>query len=75
MPEAGINATDNDEILGKLDAVLALWTEAQPILDSVQAGEEIGMDQRAFVFNAMNSLTGQMNTIVGMYNDESKLGL
>jgi hypothetical protein len=75
MPEAGITATKNEEILNGLDSVLALWAEIQPILDSVAAGEDIGSDQRAFVYNSMNSLTGQMNTLVGMYNDDSKLGL
>lgn len=75
MPEAGINGTRNPEILAKLDSVLALWADVQPILDSVKAGEDIGATQKAFVFNSMNSLTGQMNTIVGLYNDDSKLNL
>lgn len=75
MPEAGITATKNAEILAKLDSVLALWADVQPILDSVKAGEAIGETQKAFIYNSMNSLTGQMNTIVGMYNDDSKLGL
>ncbi|WP_299722462.1 type IV pili methyl-accepting chemotaxis transducer N-terminal domain-containing protein [uncultured Tateyamaria sp.] len=75
MPEAGITATKNAEILAKLDDVLALWADVQPILDSVKAGEDIGETQLATTYNAMNSLTGQMNKIVGMYNDDSKLGL
>ena len=75
MPEAGITATDNAEILSKLDDVLAIWEDLQAILDSVKAGEMIGKDQEARVYNAMNSLTGQMNTVVGLYNVESKLGL
>lgn len=75
MPEAGITATKNADILKGLDGVLALWADVQPILDSVAAGEDIGSDQQAFIYNSMNSLTGQMNTLVGMYNDDSKLGL
>lgn len=75
MPDAGIHATKNPEIQARLDQVLALWADVQPILDSVAAGEAISDDNKAYLYNSMNSLTGQMNTIVGMYTEESKLGL
>ncbi len=75
MPAAGITATTNEEILAGLDEVLALWDSMQPQLDSVAAGEEISNENRANIFNAMNSLTGQMNALVGKYNEESKLDL
>lgn len=75
MPEAGINATRHEDILTALDSVLSLWAESQPLLDAAAAGETLNAEQQSFVYNAMNSLTGQMNKIVGMYNDASKLGL
>ncbi len=75
MPEAGINATDNPEILAGLDEILALWDGVQPILTSVSEGTELSSEQKSTVYNTMNKLTGKMNTLVGMYNDDSKLGL
>lgn len=75
MPDAGINATRHEHILTALDSVLALWAESQPVLDAAAAGADLSNNEKAFVYNAMNSLTGQMNKIVGMYNDASKLGL
>ncbi|MFK7752397.1 MAG: type IV pili methyl-accepting chemotaxis transducer N-terminal domain-containing protein [Sedimentitalea sp.] len=75
MPNAGITATTNPDILAGLDSVLALWEDIQPVLDSVAAGENISDENRARIFLAMNSLTGQMNKLVGTYNDDSKLGL
>lgn len=75
MPDAGINATENETILAGLDDVLALWEGVQPILTSVAAGEDISGEHRAHIYNSMNQLTGKMNTLVGMYNDDSKLGL
>ena len=75
MPDAGITATTNPEILAGLDEVLALWESVQPILSSVSAGEDIADEKRADIFHSMNKLTGKMNTLVGMYNDDSKQGL
>lgn len=75
MPAAGVRATENEEILTGLDSVFTLWTETKPLIDLTLAGEDLDEAQLAKVYNAMNSLTGQMNTIVGMYNDDSKLGL
>lgn len=75
MPEAGINATRHEDILSALDSVLALWADVQPVLDLAASGTTLDSEQLAITYNSMNSLTGQMNTIVGMYNDASKLGL
>lgn len=75
MPEAGINASDNPAVIEGLDKVLALWKDVQPILDSVAAGEDIADEQRAYLYNSMNSLTGQMNTLVGIYTEDAKLNL
>ena len=75
MPDAGIKATTNAEILTGLDEVLGLWAEVQPILDKIDAGDDLSRDEQSFIYNTMNSLTGQMNRLVGLYNDASKLGL
>lgn len=75
MPDAGIIASQNPAIIEGLDKVMALWSDVQPILDSVAAGEDIADEQRAFLYNSMNSLTGQMNTLVGIYTEDAKLGL
>ncbi len=75
MPAAGIHATEDPAILDGLDEILAIWEGAQPILDSVAAGEKVSDENRARIFNEMNMLTGKMNVLVGMYSDESKQGL
>ena len=75
LPDAGIKATKNPEILSGLDEIIALWEGVQPILSSVSVGEDIADEKRADIYNTMNKLTGKMNTLVGIYNDDSKLGL
>lgn len=75
LPAAGINATENQVILDGLDKVLADWATAQAILDQADAGTAISTEDQAFIFNTMNSLTGQMNKLVSIYVGDSKLGL
>lgn len=75
LPATGIVATENPEILAKLDKVLALWQDTQPLLDNVTTANGLSAEEKANVYAAMNSLTGQMNTIVGLYTADSKLGL
>lgn len=75
MVDAGIKATDNEVILAGLDEIIGLWDGVQPILSSVAAGEDISDDHRGEIYNTMNMLTGKMNTLVGIYNDDSKLNL
>lgn len=75
MPAAGLSAPDSDAIVTGLDDVLADWADIQPTLDSVAAGENISKERMGELFNAMNTLTGKMNKLVGVYTEESKLGL
>lgn len=75
LPSAGIDAPTDEEIIAGLDEVLKTWNSVQPTLDTVLAGDQIDDAAKGEVFTAMNSLTGQMNTLVGVYNDLSKLGL
>lgn len=75
LPTAGINAPTDAGVVAALDNVLETWDGIQPALDSVMAGETLDDATMGEVFLTMNSLTGQMNTLVGTYNDLSKLGL
>lgn len=75
MPEAGIIASRNPTIMEGLDNVIDLWADVQPVLDRVAAGDDISDENRAFIYNSMNSLTGQMNTLVGIYTTDAKMGL
>ncbi|MEP3846682.1 MAG: type IV pili methyl-accepting chemotaxis transducer N-terminal domain-containing protein [Paracoccaceae bacterium] len=75
MPNAGIHATDDAAILAGLDEILEVWAIEQPILDSIAAGEDVSDEKLALIFNKMNELTAKMNTLVGLYAEDSKQGL
>lgn len=75
LPNAGIHATDNEVILAGLDEILEVWAIEQPILDSIAAGEDVSDENMALIFNKMNELTARMNTLVGLYSEDSKQGL
>ncbi|MEL6681305.1 MAG: type IV pili methyl-accepting chemotaxis transducer N-terminal domain-containing protein [Pseudomonadota bacterium] len=75
MDEAGIKEPPNDTIADGLDTVINGWTELKPLVEKVVSGESIDNEQRAIVFNGALRMTGDMNTVVGMYSDASKLGL
>jgi hypothetical protein len=75
MPSAGINPPPNDEIAARLDVVLDIWTEVQPIVNQSLTGQPADAEQLSIVFNQANGLTGNMNIAVGLYSEASKLGL
>ena len=75
MPAAGLSATENPVIIEGLDKVLADWASVQAILDQAAPGASIAKEDQVVIYNIMNSLTGQMNTLVGIYTEDSKLGL
>ena len=75
FPDAGVEAPPTEEVAQGLDAIIADWEAVQPIITTVMEGGEISAEDQASIFYAMNSLTGQMNTLVGIYAEESKLGL
>ncbi|MEP1536649.1 MAG: type IV pili methyl-accepting chemotaxis transducer N-terminal domain-containing protein [Paracoccaceae bacterium] len=75
MPNAGIHATVDPEIQAGLDEILEIWEVEKPILDSIAAGEDVSDENLALIFNKMNELTGRMNTLVGLYTEDSKQGL
>lgn len=75
MPAAGIMPPPNDDIIHGLDAVIATWSEVQPIVDNAIAGEALNAEQLSIMFHNANALTGMMNATVGRYSDASKLGV
>lgn len=75
MPDAGIIQSKNPVILEGLDDILKDWAAIQPIIQATAAGETVSNDDLAMTFNLMNGLTGKMNRLVGIYNEDSKLDL
>lgn len=74
-PQVGLKATENAEILAGLDDILTLWETLQPQVNAVELGVPLDAQEMAAIYNGMNSLTGQMNVLVGKYAEISKLGL
>ncbi len=72
--DAGIVPPPTEEIAQGMQQVLSDWADVQPLLAAATAGA-MSEDDRRVVFAQMNSLTGQMNTLVGIYTEESKLNL
>ena len=75
MPEAGINPTDNPEILIGLDIAMQDWLRVKPALETIAAGSSADDATLADIFKTMNGLTSQMNSVVGDYTMDSKLNL
>ncbi|MEO0930161.1 MAG: type IV pili methyl-accepting chemotaxis transducer N-terminal domain-containing protein [Pseudomonadota bacterium] len=75
MADAGIKEPPNDDIATGLDVVIDDWDGLKPIVTQVLAGATIDDEQRAIMFNGSLMMTGDMNKVVGMYSDASKLGL
>ena len=71
MSSAGIQAPPTEEIAIGLQGVLDGWASVQPLLSALQDGAEVSRDDRAEIFEQMNNLTAQMNTIVGQYSAAS----
>ena len=75
LAESGIKPPPNDDIVAGLDVVIGDWANLRPIVDAAIAGQPIDAEQRDIMFNGANTMTGNMNTVVGMYSTASKLGL
>ena len=75
MPEAGINASDDPNINAGLAKVATGWSFLKAQIADLEAGSEWDLEKRAEVFHAFNSTMAEMNKVVGMYSDASKLGL
>ena len=75
MTDAGLNPPPNDDIVQGLAAVHADWFAVKDQLDAVLAGQALSDADRATVFTALNKTMADMNAVVGMYSEASKLGL
>lgn len=72
MSNAGIIAPPNQDIADGLDVVIEDWSALKPFVTASLEGTQLDPQERAGVFHAMNRMTGNMNTVVGLYSDASK---
>ena len=75
MTEAGINPPPNEDISAGIALVIETWTGVQPVISAVAAGEPVDPAELEAVFLNCNKMTGDMNTVVGMYAAASKMGV
>jgi len=74
MESVGLEQPPTEEIAAGLDRVQADWMEVKAHIDAVDAGEAISDEERAVVFVGLNKTMADMNKVVGMYSEASKLG-
>lgn len=71
----GILPPRSDEISVGLDNVHTNWMALKAHLDTIQSGGAIDEEARAVVFLGLNATMAEMNRVVGLYSEQSKLGL
>ncbi|MDC1399227.1 type IV pili methyl-accepting chemotaxis transducer N-terminal domain-containing protein [Yoonia sp.] len=75
MPEAGINPPPNQAITDGLALVVENWSLASPIVADAFAGATLDAEKLGIAFQTGNLMTGDMNTVVGLYSEASKLDI
>jgi len=75
MPEAGIAAATDPEIVAGLDTVHKDWIELQPAVERTLAGEVLNTEERSLILTNFDQMTADMNAVVNLYSAASKLGL
>ena len=75
MEAAGIKPAPTDEIQVGLEKVQADWSEVRAYVETVATGGSIDDETRAMIFTGLNKTMADMNAVVGMYSENSKLGL
>ena len=75
MTDAGVKPPPTEEIADALGKVVERWNALQPVLASVSWDGSVDSDVMAMVYTETTALTGEMNTIVGLYAEASKLGI
>jgi hypothetical protein len=75
MTDAGIKKPPTAEIEAGLDIVIEDWAAVQPIGNQLLAGNTVAAAQLGVMFNRANMMTGNMNSVVQLYSEASKLGL
>ena len=72
MLDAGIAPPPNAEIAEGLKAVISDWQGLKPSVEAILGGMDVEAEERARVFNGMNTMTANMNKVVGLYSKASK---
>lgn len=75
MPEVGLQPAPNGDIAQGLDQVKEDWATIRGHIDAVMGGDALSPEDRAAVFVGLNTTMSDMNRVVGLYSDASKLGL
>ena len=75
MPEAGIAAASEPEIVAGLDVVHKDWMELQPAIELALAGQVLSIEERSLILTNFDRMTADMNAVVGLYSAASKQGL
>ncbi len=75
MTDAGVKPPPTEEIAAALGNVVERWNALQPVLASVSWDGSVNSDIMAMVYAETTALTGEMNAIVGLYAEASKLGI
>lgn len=75
MSEVGIQPPPNGAITDGLAVVAREWGAVRAHIDTVLLGGTLTAEERAVVFNGLSTTLREMNTVVGMYADASKLNL
>ncbi len=75
MTDVGIQTPPNEAIRAGLATVEAEWNLVRGNVQTVLVGGSLRAEDRAFVFDGLGSTLREMNKVVGMYVDASKLNL
>ena len=75
MPDVGISGPPSSMIKKNSGNILTRWQDLQPLLQTAIETSALDTEQLEIMFTGANALTGEMNTVDGMYSDASKLGL
>ena len=75
LPAAGIKPTTNPDIKSKLDVVFEDWAAVKPDLEALAEGKTWDAATWEHVFIGLNKTMKDMNTVVGMYAQASKLNI
>jgi len=75
MPAAGIVPPPTQAITDGLALVVENWSLASPIVADAFAGFTLDAEKLGIAFQTGNLMTGDMNTVVGLYSDASKLDI
>ena len=74
MPTAGVNATEDPEILSALDEILADWDGLSERIEAVSDGAPSDEAEVVAFVRVMDDLLARMNAVVGLYAEVSAAG-